>query len=171
MPPALLNKGRFHIPTTIPIREPAAEQTVRIAPVDLSSVAVSKAADEFSGLSQEALEEGGASLLAGGGLTGSIASFESAAASLSALAPIGIVATDLGGLAIGLIDAFGGDVSIPTYATTPQLDATTELGRAAARKQAVLIRQSLQDSGSKFGFKGLRVESLDPFAQLDAGGF
>src|SRR5205823_2424864 len=121
---------------------------------DLGSRLSGLVGDEASGLSREALEEGGASLLAGGGIAGSVGTFESAAATLSSLAPIGVVATDLGGLAIGAIDAFGGDVSIPTYATTPQLDATTALGRAAAAAQAPLIRQSLKESGSKFAFKG-----------------
>jgi hypothetical protein len=72
--------------------------------------------------------------------------------SLAAAAPVGIVATVLGGLAIAGIDIFGGGVDIPTYATTPQLDATTQLGQAAARKAAIRIKTNLAAGGvDKFG--------------------
>jgi hypothetical protein len=102
----------------------------------------------------------GALGIGGAGAASAAAGLQATAASLAAAAPIGIVGTVVGGLALAAFDMFGGDFSISTYATTPQLDATTALGQAAARKAAIRIKTNLAAGVGKFDDAGGRTGTL-----------
>lgn len=95
----------------------------------------------------------GSALLGGGGIEGSLAGVQ---AGIAAAAPVIAPLFAAGVLGMAAINIFGGGIDIPTYATTPQLDATTPLGIAAGTKKAALIRADLQTTGTKFARTGAR---------------
>lgn len=144
---------------TIPLDQGAVVNYVGQAVQDQFTLGVADQALDFVKNNVETAALGALGI--GGGVAGIGAGLETTLASLSAAAPVGAVATTIAGLAIGLFDAFGGDFSLQGYATTPQLDASTALGRAAGMKQAKLIKQDLLDTGYKFarktGFQNLDV--------------
>lgn len=145
---------------------PAARQVIpfdkeavgRFIGQSVQDAVLAKGLDAVGGWAKDAI--GSAALgslgIPGLGSAGLGTSLETVASALSAAAPVAAFGTVAAGLAVAAIDIFGGEVAIPTYATTPQLDATTALGQAAARAQAPLLRESLRTQGTKFGFKGER---------------
>jgi hypothetical protein len=154
------------------LRAPAArDRTVSLdppTPVSARTLAVQKIAERVTQARDAALSEqvtdiplgvvkgaaaAGLAGLASGGISGGIAaigeSFSAAVAAAPAAVPLAVA---------GII----GSIVVPTIVSgelfsnkiDPVFDATTPEGMARAARQAVLIRQSLATTGTKFAFKG-----------------
>lgn len=112
----------------------------------------SQVGDIIGGTLKGALGAGLAGVASQGFAAGGEAALASLGASFSAMPAAAPIAT------LGII----GSIIVPAIVSgdmfsnhiDPVFDATTAEGQARARRQAVLIRDSLATTGTKFGFKG-----------------
>jgi len=79
---------------------------------------------------------------------------EAVAAGASAAVPAVVFSADAAMLGIAAVDIFGGDVAIPTYAPlSPEFDASTAAGRFHGTQEALVIKQSLAETGGAVKFR------------------